>query len=278
MAVADILYAVFVAPRVFFKLAVTHPDGVTGIVLCKLLTDGNVALVGGASSVVSLVAIAIERYYDVMYPRGDKGKLTKRKLKVIIAGSWIFSLILNIPVFLAKNINTKSSMCVLIWPELMRKAYILSWVVLVFISCAVMVGLYSNVAYTLWFKRNDDNQLTFQQQGVMRVRKRVTLMVVTVSILFGICWGTSIVIYVLKGATSYNIGSVSVAVSDTMVLFNSAVNPFVYALLNKQFRGKVKKMMHWTGSFPPSVHPTRELSNIELADDITHSTHTAELS
>lgn len=72
----------FVAPRVFFKLAFTHSDGVTGTVLCKLLTDGNVALVGGASSVVTLVVIAVERYYAVMYPRGEKGTLTKRKLKV----------------------------------------------------------------------------------------------------------------------------------------------------------------------------------------------------
>lgn len=82
LAVADILYAVFVTPRVFFKLTLTHPDGVTGTVLCKLLTDGNVAVVGGSSSVVTLVVIAVERYYAIMYPRGDKGKLTRCKLKV----------------------------------------------------------------------------------------------------------------------------------------------------------------------------------------------------
>ena len=107
---------------------------------------------------------------------------------------------------------------------------------------------------------------------MLRVRKRVTLMVVTVSVIFGICWGTTIVIYVLKGATAHSIGSVSVAVSDTTVLFNSAVNPFVYALLNKQFREKTKKMICWTCSLAPRVHPN------ELADSITHSTHTAELS
>jgi len=82
LAVADILYAAFMAPRIFLKLTSTHPDGMTGTVLCKLLTDGNVAWVGATSSFVTLVAIAIERYYAVMYPHGNKWKLTKQNLKV----------------------------------------------------------------------------------------------------------------------------------------------------------------------------------------------------
>lgn len=41
LAVADILYAVFIAPKVLVKLTVSHPDGLTGIFLCKLVTGGN---------------------------------------------------------------------------------------------------------------------------------------------------------------------------------------------------------------------------------------------
>lgn len=82
LAVADILYATFIALKVFFKLTFNHPAGVTGTVLCKLLTNGNVAWIGAACSIATLVAIAIERYYAVMYPYGNKGRLTKRKLKV----------------------------------------------------------------------------------------------------------------------------------------------------------------------------------------------------
>lgn len=60
----------------------THPEGRTGELLCSLLTDGALAWVGASSSVVTLVAIALERYYAVIYPIGKKGKLTTRKLKV----------------------------------------------------------------------------------------------------------------------------------------------------------------------------------------------------
>ena len=78
LAVADIMYATFMAPKVLFKLLLTHPDGVTATILCIFLTDGNVAWVGTVSSVITLTTIAIERYYAVLYPLGNKGKLTKR--------------------------------------------------------------------------------------------------------------------------------------------------------------------------------------------------------
>ena len=74
-----------IAPKVFFKLILTQPDGVTATMFCKFLTDGNVASVGAASSIATLTEIAIERYYAVLYPLGTKGKLTKRKLKVCSA-------------------------------------------------------------------------------------------------------------------------------------------------------------------------------------------------
>lgn len=74
------MFATFITPQYLLSHAFTHPDGVTGTVLCRLLTGGNFAWVGAASSVFTLANIAIERYYAVMYPLGNKWKLTKRKL------------------------------------------------------------------------------------------------------------------------------------------------------------------------------------------------------
>ena len=59
-----------------------HPDGVAGNILCRLLTGGNFAWVGAGASVFTLVTIATERYFAVMYPFENKGKLSSRKLKV----------------------------------------------------------------------------------------------------------------------------------------------------------------------------------------------------
>ena len=82
LAVADIMNAMFMAPAIISSLHVSHPEGVAGTVLCKLLTGGAVGWVAAVSSLVTLTTIAIERYYAVMHPYSNKGKLTKGKLKV----------------------------------------------------------------------------------------------------------------------------------------------------------------------------------------------------
>ena len=82
LAVADMLVGLFFTPQYIFMNMFTHPDGVTGTVLCRLLTGSNVAWVGGATSVFTLVVIAVERYSAVTDPFGNRGRLTTRRLKV----------------------------------------------------------------------------------------------------------------------------------------------------------------------------------------------------
>ena len=100
----------------------------------------------------------------------------------------------------------------------------------------------------------------------MKVRKRVSLMVVAVSAIFGICWGTSSTAYTLRAFNPSSVGSIPIAIANTMVLFNATINPFVYALLNQQFREKMKSIVCCTGCFGRRVHPLREPQNMELAN------------
>ena len=100
----------------------------------------------------------------------------------------------------------------------------------------------------------------------MKVRKRVSLMVVAVSAIFGICWGTSSITYTLRAFDPSSVGPVPIAIANTMVLFNAAINPFAYGLFNKQFREKMKSIVCCTGCFARGVHPLREPQNMELAN------------
>jgi len=81
LAIGDIMYAVFIAPEVITTITSNHPGGVGGTVLCKLLSAGIFAWVGGIPAMVTLVVIAFERYFAVIYPHNNK-RLTKKKLKV----------------------------------------------------------------------------------------------------------------------------------------------------------------------------------------------------
>lgn len=82
LAAADMILAIFFVPPYILIHTFTHPHGVPGTVLCRLLTGGVLAWIGAAASVFTLVVIATERYFAVLHPLESKGKLTYRKLKV----------------------------------------------------------------------------------------------------------------------------------------------------------------------------------------------------
>ena len=118
----------------------------------------------------------------------------------------------------------------------------------------------------------------FLTQGVMKSRKRATFMVVTVSFLFGICWGTESVEFFLRAYTSLDISSLHVAIADTMVVFNSALNPFIFALMNHQFKEKIKRMFICDNPTMARIHAAENLKMIQLNKQPTNNIATQYLS
>lgn len=109
----------------------------------------------------------------------------------------------------------------------------------------------------------------------MRVRKRVTLMVIIVSVIFGICWATLQVCFTLMDVASVSISPLPFDVAFTMVLFNSAINPFVYALLNQQFKEKMKGMICGNHSLS-RIQPSNKTEGKVNTDNTTNTSKTSE--
>ena len=84
----------------------------------------------------------------------------------------------------------------------------------------------------------------FCTQGVLRLRKRVTLMVVTISTILVISWGTDGILHLIQEyAGSVKLSPLTSPIAHTIIIFNSAVNPFAYALLSQRFRKEMKQMV-----------------------------------
>ncbi|XP_068696295.1 neuropeptide FF receptor 1-like [Montipora capricornis] len=245
LAVADIIYPTFLfAYFVYRHSLINNPDAMPGNAICLSLR--RMAWVGADSSVFTLIAIARERYCAVVHPLSIQRKLTWQKLKVIIPGTWILAALLNSRAFVIQSFGREIAVrsCNHFWDDKeLQMAYWLFFWAFVGISSPLMIGYYAIVVYTLWFKRDDQEERPFQQQTVLKVRKRVTLMVLTVTTLFEISWISDTVIHLLRDFELYTISDVANPVTHTTIAFNSAVNPFAYALINQRFREKMKGIL-----------------------------------
>lgn len=107
-------------------------------------------------------------------------------------------------------------------------------------------------------------------------------MVVTVTVLFGICWVSDITAHSIDYYTSHRISTETYLTIHTLILLNTAVNPFVYTLISHNFREKMKGMIYcrypgstdsWspTTRIPPSRRKSSERGKNKVELTISHN-------
>ncbi|XP_031573194.1 neuropeptide FF receptor 2-like [Actinia tenebrosa] len=247
LAVADIMVGAFVIPKAIFQYLLPHPVGIEGKIICKVFISGNFAWIGGAASVFSLMAICFERFLAVMYPYSVRLKLTFHIAKRIIMASWIFASILVSSLFVVMDYDQEKEKCIQEWPRQpswLSKAFSLLWFTAAgFAPLAIMFVLYNRVIYSLWFKKN---QVQGTQLAVLKSRKRVTKMMVTVSVVYFLTWFPTLTFYVL---IEHHVHVVDIPMTDIiqvlsiLVLCSSAINPFIYSLQSENFRRELRKLL-----------------------------------
>lgn len=81
------------------------------------------------------------------------------------------------------------------------------------------------------------------------MRRRVTKMVVTVSVIFALCRLPALTMYLVSYfSPSQDYSDVLHIISVTLVTLNSAINPFIYALVNQRFRQHIKELICCVGA------------------------------
>ena len=236
LATADMIVALFIGIPFVVTPTLTHPEGKSGDILCKLFTGGNVGWVGALASVFTLVAVAIERYGAVLYPHSQKGKLTRTRLTVLIATCWTLSALWAIPGFNAITYMPKIKSCAHSWSKpIYAQFYTVGWsVVAGVIPIGILGALYSRMVYHLWLRKDNIREAT--QKALKRHRKRVTKMVVVVTVIYVLCWVPELLIYFLGFTGTITLIGVHHAIASALIVFNSSVNPIVYSLQSSQFR------------------------------------------
>ena len=224
------------------------PDYSIKILTVNLLLSG----VAVASSILTLTALSVDRYFAIKSPTSCGRLTTKCQAFKVIIGIWILAGLLIGPILYVKTVHREHfqffppfDFCVEQWPRNVdRKAYSIFFMVAVYAIPALIVAVcYGMIGRTLcsdeFHRKTSDSSST-----VMLGRKRVARMLIALIIVFLVCW------------LPYNIASLGFDLTldnnDMKILpyalwlahAHSAINPILYWLLNKSYRHAMKRALH----------------------------------
>ena len=265
LAVADLLYAIFGSTT----LVVTAAAGkwVFGDTYCNFIGVTNTWFC--TASIWTLVAISINRYL-ALTKTFKLQVFTYKKVVSMILGIWILSLALSLaPLFGWNRIIIGTNFC--LFDGMAETSYPFVLISLDFVLPAIALPIFYFKIFS-FIKRHQrkisrithkfsskpflisSNTVTpiehspniFDQMQISETRKeiRITFMLLVVVIAFYICWIpflTGSILYVFD-AESKNFDLLTFGI--VVASMNGAVNPFIYAILGRNFRKAFKDISY----------------------------------
>ncbi|XP_068744524.1 QRFP-like peptide receptor [Montipora capricornis] len=252
MAVADILTTLFnmmIEICIYTREATGQRfvwfNGPGSNFLCKII-----AFIQGislASSVLTLTAIAVNRFFAVFFPLKMPG-LSKPLTNFVIGLIWVVSCAIASPMLYAMKVVKKDCIvqCYERWSPAFDdksspKIYTLVLLVSLYIvPLSVMTVLYTAIVRKVWTRQVPGNIIAPNQLVELATKKRVLRMLITIVVVFALCWMpyyTYLLLIFLVHSSFHEIASVNVMfVGLFLGHANSAINPCIYAIFNKEYR------------------------------------------
>ena len=248
LALADFMVGLFLIPRTLLNDLYTHPGGWVGDLLCKMLTHGCFTYLAAVATMLTLMFIAWERYYAVMYPHSSRGRINANKLRLLIALSWVVACGYASLEFWVIKFHKKEKSCIYDWSETLWKIDVFVWCIgLSLVPLGIQVGLYVRVVYRLWGKKAQVNEIS--QRSLMIKRKKLTKTVILISFI-NIMLRLPIDVHYFLSTFAGNVFTtaewwvpISFSVSHLMLVLNSAVNPAIYAAQDRTFRRHILRLL-----------------------------------
>ena len=258
LAVSDMLIAAVNMPlQLRFYLI---NEWTLGSFWCK--TSIYIQAVTIVSSILTLTAIAVDRYYAIRHPLKAMHIHTIKRTLLLLIVFWILSFLLVSPQVMVQRLEPvlrinmevvpptirRVEQCVEYFPSYyLRIAYTLAfYVILYLLPIVVMAVAYGSIAHTLWIRGPIGETPDYMSDAQRRLldKRRVVRMLATIVVTFVILWFPFFTsqVYLLFCSSVQNMRTV-LAMFQLLGYTNSCTNPLIYCFLNDSFRLHFSKIV-----------------------------------
>ncbi|XP_068439783.1 pyroglutamylated RF-amide peptide receptor [Clinocottus analis] len=254
LAVSDLLITFFCIP--FTLLQNISSEWIGGVLVCKTVPFVQTTAI--VTGILTMTCIAIERYQGIVFPLKMRRQYSSKRAYNMLGLVWIASLIVGSPMLFVQQLEVKYDFlydhyhvcCQESWRSVTHRQVYTTFIMvaLFLLPLAAMLFLYTRIAIELWIrKRVGDSSVlnTMNQREISKIsrkKKRAVKMMITIVLLFTICWAPFHTVHMLceyhdlenkyDGVTLNMI----IAIVQAIGFFNSFNNPIVYAFMNENFK------------------------------------------
>ena len=245
MATSDLLITLFNIP-ILMKNIMARQEwpsaGIIGNVLCSLTT--LLFYLSIDVSLLSLVAISVERFLLVFFPR--KRFVTMNAARAVIGATWITGIVFTTPLVFTTKLEEllwRKSCIVGIKLATPFSYHIAYFAIFIVLPMLTMFILYPAIAVKLWLRRIPGNHSQVNRENRQRQNRKVLCMLLTVIILFSLCWVPywSVVIACKAGAFR---SCSQLSHLRVLAFANCALNPLVYTIFNRNIKNGLYQIFH----------------------------------
>ncbi|XP_030638431.1 sphingosine 1-phosphate receptor 5b [Chanos chanos] len=225
------------------NIVMSGPNTLKLTPLLWFLREGGV-FITLAASVISLLAIAIERHVTMVKRKPYQGAKSSRMF-ALIGVSWALSVLIGVLPLMGWNCMSSLDQCSTVLP-LYSKSYILFCVSVFTAVLMAIVVLYAHIFCIV--KSNTQRLGTLQRKGLARRSQKYMALLKTVTIVLGVfiaCWLPLFVLllldFVCKVKTCNILFKADYFLGVAMI--NSLINPIIYTLTSKDIRRAILRLL-----------------------------------
>ncbi|XP_061440319.1 pyroglutamylated RF-amide peptide receptor isoform X2 [Rhineura floridana] len=254
LALSDLLIAFFCVP--FTVLQNISSNWLGGAFACKMVPFiQSTAIV---TEILTMTCIAVERHNGIVHPLKMKWQYTNRRAYTMLGIVWFLAAIVGSPMWHVQRLENKYDFlyekeyvcCLEEWASPVHQKIYATFIlaILFLLPLMLMLLLYSKIGYELWIKKRVGDASVLQtihgneMSKISRKKKRAIVMMVTVVVLFAICWAPFHVMHMMIEYSNFEreYDDVTIKIIFGIVQIigfsNSICNPIVYAFMNENFK------------------------------------------
>ncbi|XP_051874625.1 growth hormone secretagogue receptor a [Pristis pectinata] len=211
------------------------------------------------STILSITALSVERYFAICFPLKAKMVITKGRVKVVIFFLWSLAFACAGPIFVLVGVEYENGTDPLLTSECKPTEYahksgllnIMVWVSTSFFFLPVfcLSIFYSLIGRKLWRRRRAD--ITPNVSHREKNHKQTVKMLAVVIFAFVLCWlPFHVGRYLFSKASEewseqlYQVSQYCNLVSCVLFYLSAAINPILYNIMSKKYRVAAFKLFH----------------------------------